>query len=174
MLKWEWSPSKENPAVLMVDGEPMGLRGKVDRIDYQESTGRWAVIDYKTGVVQDPRKAHMRRDLWCKLQLPLYRHLVKEIVGDDPIELGYMGLPVNETEKASPRADWDDEELLAADETAFDVVRQIRAFEVGDEVPLGESPADTGHLGFITGCRFEIGGGERVDEAQDEDPGVML
>lgn len=174
MVQWEWSPSKDNPAVLMVDGEPMGLRGKVDRIDYQESTGRWAVIDYKTGVVQDPRKAHMRKDLWCKLQLPLYRHLVKEIVGEDSIELGYMGLPVNETEKASPRADWGDEELLAADETAFDVVRQIRAFEVGDEVSLGESPPGTGHLGFITGCRFEIGGAERAEESNDEDPGVML
>ena len=39
------------PAVfaLDVDGAPMPVRGRIDRLDRHAVTGAWRVIDYKTG-----------------------------------------------------------------------------------------------------------------------------
>lgn len=170
----EWSPDKEDPPTMIVDDVPMVLRGKIDRIDVHEDGYRWAVIDYKTGKLQDPRRAHESKDGWTKLQLPLYRHLVNPIVGDNPIELGYMGLPSSESERPCAPADWDQEELASADEEARSIIRQIRGFQSGDEVEMGNHPPDSGHLGFVTGKRFEAGGNERVDETELSDTEVVL
>ena len=40
-----------------VDGQPVLLRGKIDRIDHNPETGEWAIFDYKTGRQgRDPRE----------------------------------------------------------------------------------------------------------------------
>ncbi|MGB7346868.1 MAG: PD-(D/E)XK nuclease family protein, partial [Pirellulaceae bacterium] len=62
-------------AILMVDGKPMGIRGRFDRIDYHPDTGRWAILDYKTHG-HKPEKKHLKKtddgEQWIDLQLPLY------------------------------------------------------------------------------------------------------
>ena len=59
---------------LLVDGQPMYLRGRIDRIDVHESDGQTIVLDYKSGdSVQTPDDSHRHEGHWIDLQLPLYR-----------------------------------------------------------------------------------------------------
>lgn len=127
-----------------VDGTPVRLHGRIDRIDRHPATGRWAVLDYKTSdPPSTPDQAHRHgrgRDApWTDLQLPLYRHLVSALAGSDraglqglsdrgvEIELGYVNLSREGVELAT--ADWTDDELAAADEAARRTVRTLRAGE---------------------------------------------
>jgi len=128
-----------------VDGEAILLRGRIDRIDHNTSTGDWAVLDYKTGnSVDAPDKTHRkgRGDAreWVDLQLPLYRHLLSGVVDEDgqqvvrpdsdgngSIELGYISLPKNTEESAFILAPWTEGELAAAEEVAREAVRTLRA-----------------------------------------------
>ena len=138
-----------------VDGESVLLRGRIDRIDHNTSTGDWAVLDYKTGnSVDAPDKTHRkgRGDAreWVDLQLPLYRRLLSGVVDDEgqqvvrtdsdgngSIELGYISLPKNTEESAFILAPWTDEELAAAEEVARGAVRTLRTrrFEFDPAVP---------------------------------------
>jgi len=161
----EWSPDTSHPPSIMVDDQLMGLRGKVDRIDIHND-GRIAIIDYKTGKITDARKAHQSKDAWKKLQLPLYRHIVAQLFGDQPLALGYAGLPATQNEPVWSFAKWNDEELQSADEAASDVVRDIRKLSPGDKLELGDSPPDAGILGFITGQRFDTGGHEILHDPE--------
>ncbi len=124
----------ERPAVLDVDGEPVRLRGRIDRIDRNEATGQLVVLDYKSSDRGDsPDKVH--RDgpkdgkEWIDLQLPLYRHMVPALSLDaaGPLKLGYVLLPKDTAAAKFELAEWTDAELAEADETARWIVRQIRA-----------------------------------------------
>lgn len=49
------------------------ITGRSDRIDYNDITGRWCVIDYKTWDTADRATAYdARNNTWNSLQLPLY------------------------------------------------------------------------------------------------------
>ena len=161
----EWAPDESRQPSILVDGVPMGLRGKIDRIDTHED-GRFAIIDYKTGKLVDAHKDHRKDDRWNKLQLPLYRFLVDQLVGDHELIFGYAGLPAAHEEEVWQFADWDTDELNSADEAARDIVRKIRSLSPGDVLEMGDSPPDSGILGFISGQRFDTGGHEW---ASDED-----
>ncbi len=140
----EWPPEDTPPATLDVDGEPFGLRGRIDRVDRNERTGEWAVIDYKTGESGDtPKKTHGPRDdgRWTDLQLPLYRVLVQPLLDeagagrDAVVRLGYVPLARRTEATEFAQGDWDEGELASAVECARDVVRDLRAgrlFELGD------------------------------------------
>ena len=130
-----------------VDGEPVLLRGRIDRIDHNPETGDWAVLDYKTGnTVHTPDKTHRkgRGDdrKWVDLQLPLYRRLVTGFVdqdgrpvvrqddaGNGSIELGYIALPKDPAESAFMLAPWTEAELEEAEEVARDAIRTLRKRE---------------------------------------------
>lgn len=127
-----------------VDGTPFMLRGRIDRIDHNASTGEWAVLDYKTGnSVDTPDKAHRkgRGDdrRWIDLQLPLYRRLLAGIVDEQgqPIvdshdveqgrlRLGYVSLPRKAEDSEFMLADWGEDDLAAAETTARAAVRHLR------------------------------------------------
>jgi ATP-dependent helicase/nuclease subunit B len=127
-----------------VDGTPFLLRGKIDRIDHNASTGRWAVLDYKTGnSVSPPERAHRRKRAgeleWIDLQLPLYRRLLsgivdgagKRIVDDRAIArgavvMGYISLPRKTQDTAFLLAEWTAEELETAEEVARNVIGALR------------------------------------------------
>ena len=57
-------------------GHPVRLYGKCDRIDFNDATGEWCVIDYKTWDKADKaRSFETKRDgtrVWKSLQLPIY------------------------------------------------------------------------------------------------------
>jgi ATP-dependent helicase/nuclease subunit B len=48
------------------------FEGKCDRIDYNESTGKWCVIDYKTWDNKSRAKIYSKEKKFLSLQLPIY------------------------------------------------------------------------------------------------------
>ncbi len=154
----EWRP--EQDVVLDVDGQPIGLHGKIDRIDVHESTGQWAILDYKTSEQRKardrlPRATHGPRPdgRWEDLQLPLYAVVAGALGASlrgaqgEPL-LGYVALPQEADAAGLLEADWTAGELLEALEAARDVVRRIRHGEFFD---LGDFPRRDPLLGAITG-----------------------
>ena len=114
-------------AVLEVDGQPMILRGRIDRIDVHRDTGQRAILDYKSSdTAKTPEKAHQRGEEWIDLQLPLYRHLARSLGIEEPVQLGYVLLPKDVEKAGFCMAQWTDQDLAAADEVARQVVRDIR------------------------------------------------
>lgn len=124
-----------------VDGVPIRLSGRIDRIDRNEHTGAWAVFDYKTGErPRTPDQAHRRgrAGQWVDLQLPLYRHILHHVrQGDDTraifsgnadtVELAYVNVCSSLDAIGHEPAAWTTADLLAADEVARDCVRLLRA-----------------------------------------------
>ena len=118
----------------MVDGEPFIIRGKIDRVDRHEETGLIAVWDYKSsdrGMTAEKAHYKPRKQEWVDLQLPLYRHLVKEVaaVADadfNRVTTGYVLMPKKLEDVGFDPANWQPEELHAADELARDIIRKIR------------------------------------------------
>jgi hypothetical protein len=142
----EWSP---RDAQLVVDGEPMRLTGRIDRIDHNPASGEWAILDYKTGDAgEPPEKVHRGRKGWRDLQLPLYRMMVEELDITGPVRLGYVLLPKDLSKITGEMTAWDEDDLQSAYEAAEDVVRAVRAGEL--EEP-GEKPLERGVLGAICG-----------------------
>ncbi|MSR64081.1 MAG: PD-(D/E)XK nuclease family protein [Planctomycetes bacterium] len=132
----EWKPP--TPVVLDVDGEPLELSGKIDRID-RHPDGRWAILDYKTGDRRRaPREAHKKKDgSWSDLQLPLYRHLARalELAGEPA--LGYVWIAKEEAETGFVCEPFAPAELADALETARHIVRRVRR---GDFEEPGRAP----------------------------------
>ncbi len=115
------------PAPFPVDGQPALLAGRIDRIDRHEATGVWAVLDYKSSEkAEDPAKTHRQGDDWVDLQLPLYRHLVRELNVTGEVKLGYIQLPKDTAKIDFKLAEWTEDDLRRADDAARDVVRRIR------------------------------------------------
>lgn len=115
-------------APLMVDGQPMYLRARLDRIDRHEGDGRHVIFDYKTSDAgKPPDKTHRHKDGWIDLQLPLYHHLGRAMGITSSIELGYIALPKDVKLAGGQLAEWDDAILASAHETAEQVVRGIRS-----------------------------------------------
>jgi hypothetical protein len=117
-----------------VDGQGMTLLGRIDRIDWQESSGTLLVLDYKTSDGGDsPERAHRKRDgQWIDLQLPLYRHLLSRLplngkaASAASVRLGYFTLPKDMSSASVQVAEWSADDLAAADDSAREVIRNIR------------------------------------------------
>ena len=121
---------EDHGVVLEVDGEPMNLRGRIDRIDFHPETETHRIYDYKTSdTAKTPQKTHYRpkQDEWIDLQLPLYRHLVQALNLDGNLELGYINLPKKLDDVKDAIASWSEEELASADDQARQVIRDVRA-----------------------------------------------
>jgi ATP-dependent helicase/nuclease subunit B len=132
-------PFKEGEVALDVPGQDaMPLRGKIDRIDFNERSGVWRIIDYKTSEsAKSPHKTHTGREQcdglapedWKDLQLPLYHYLAansKHSVQGET-QLAYICLPRQLDGVALKAAQWTAEHLSQALDVARDVVRMIRA-----------------------------------------------
>jgi RecB family exonuclease len=118
----------EGKAALVVDGRPMVLRGRIDRIDVHEPSGRRMIFDYKSSdQAKTPDQAHRRKGQWIDLQLPLYRHLAAGLGIAGPGELAYIVLPKDTSRVEALRAEWTPEDLAGADQAAAEVIRGVRA-----------------------------------------------
>jgi inactivated superfamily I helicase len=115
-------------ASLVVDGREMGLRGRIDRIDFHPGENRWVIFDYKTSdTAGTPEQTHLKGGRWVDLQLPLYRHLGAGLgVGRD-VRLGFIVLPKDPGEVGERLAGWSDEDLQSADRAAEEVIRNVWA-----------------------------------------------
>ena len=103
---------KQKPAPFAVDGQTALLCGRVDRIDENEQTGQWAVLDYKSSeAAKKPNDTHRDGDDWSDLQLPLYRHLVRGLDPPADVQLGYIQLPKDVRADRFQLAEWTDERI---------------------------------------------------------------
>ncbi len=127
------SVEERNNHTLNVDGLPFEIRGTIDRVDVNDSTGQVAIWDYKTSDTGDsPNAVHRNKTGWKDLQLPLYRHLAKEISALAGLDLsrgqlGYILLPRELDKTSFSAANWTDGELAEADELMRSIIRNIRA-----------------------------------------------
>ena len=158
----EWAPAA--PVTLDVDGEAVPLKGRIDRID-RHADGRWAILDYKVGEgKRTPEKDHHDRGKknWKKVQLPLYAHLARELVGEDPPELGYFNLGRSPEEVGVwIAAGWKPGDLAAALDAARGVVREVRAIlREGRAFPLGRPKIYSPILAAACGQGLLAGVGE--------------
>lgn len=163
----EESFTGERQAPFDVDGEPMRLRGTIDRIDQHTDSGEWFVFDYKTGdSVTNPDKTHRRRGAWIDLQLPLYRHLTRLLddVGET-LNLGYITIPKGAAQTKHHVTEWTVDDLASADETAREVIRRIRANEWEKFRPKDPPPAFFDEFSAICQDGRLGAGGEEEDES---------
>ena len=154
----EWTPA-DGAASLLVDGELLGLRGRIDRIDRHPELG-WALIDYKTGTaVKEAVSAHVStRGRWKSLQLPLYRHLVQSLGISGDVMLGYASVSPDSNAAVWSVTRWETETLSAADEEAARIVREWRTLVPGAPLEPGQNPPDEGALGALTGLAYPAAG----------------
>jgi RecB family exonuclease len=144
----EWQPA-DGSASLTVDGTTMRLSGRVDRIERHAESGRLAILDFKTGSKpMKPSSALTKHGAWKDLQLPLYRHLAKELGANDETLLGYVNISNDPEADPLIAADWTPEQLATADERAEDVVRGVIR---GEFAELGAGPRGETTLASICG-----------------------
>lgn len=124
---------KDQKASLIVDGEPMYLNGRIDRIDVRERGGMLEVtiLDYKTSDSgASPEDKHRDKEgNWTDLQLPLYRHLIRAVEGMPAyhtLQMGYIVLPKRTSDIGLKLADWTEDDLKSAEDTAEEVIRCVR------------------------------------------------
>lgn len=126
----EFDVSPEQAHLSLGSGTQMGLRARIDRIDFHPLRKEWFVFDYKTGDRGDgPDKSHRRSGEWTNLQLPLYLHVLRELQFEGALRLGYICLPANLDATAEVAAEWTAEEienaLARAREVALLVQQQV-------------------------------------------------
>ena len=71
------SQYSELPFVL--NGEGYTLRGRIDKLFRDKRSDEWAIIDWKTGEVQEKDPVALAREHYFDLQLACYKHVVEEL-----------------------------------------------------------------------------------------------
>lgn len=149
---------------LIVDGQPMFLRARIDRIDVNDHTGQAVIFDYKTSDRgQTPDQTHRRKDEWIDLQLPLYRKLAAALKLDGAVELGYIVLPKH-LDVGEHLASWTEAELESAEFCAARVVRGVRG---GEFWPPASPPPAFSEM-FARICQDAQFGGLALDAEEDD------
>ena len=113
----------------VVDGKPISVTGRIDRVDRNEHNGLQAIIDYKTG--SSATSHQFVRGQWKSLQLPLYKWMFtgNEHDSGEPVETGFGRLSRSLESIAIDLKQWDEEQIDLAVEQAADVIRAIRKNE---------------------------------------------
>ena len=118
---------RNSEAMLEAGPYRMEIRGRIDRIDRNLDTGKWAILDYKSGDrKQDPNRVHRRRGEWVDLQLPLYRHVAEPLGVTGDVELGYIVLPKDTKQVGEVIGEWGEQDLQQADDVARQVITAVR------------------------------------------------
>ena len=144
-----------------VDGLPVWLHGRIDRIDHNEVTGEWAIFDYKSGDKgASPEETHRKRKSeWVDLQLPLYRHLARVFSLSQEPRLGYINLPKDLGGVGASFAEWSRDELSDADAAAMRVARCVACREFWP--PTDPPPSSLQEFNDI--CQVKVFGGGHND-----------
>ncbi|MFN9851806.1 MAG: UvrD-helicase domain-containing protein, partial [Planctomycetota bacterium] len=129
MQEAEFKVERQGSVELELEDERvMNLHGRIDRIDRHEADDRWAVWDYKTGDRSGkPRDVHLKSGKWADWQLPLYGELIRAKMGVDLAKatFGYILIPKNVGETAFLPADFKQEELESAVESAKELASRV-------------------------------------------------
>jgi ATP-dependent helicase/nuclease subunit B len=70
----------------------IGLRGRIDRIDYNQKLNQYQIIDYKTGDAGHDLKYVIKNGIWTDLQMPLYFHALRSRYSENQISFAYLNL----------------------------------------------------------------------------------
>jgi len=155
-------------ASLVVDGAPMGIRGRIDRIDFHPGTNQWVIFDYKTSdTAKKPEQTHVRSGEWSDLQLPLYRRLAEGMGTGGDVKLGFIVLPKDTAEVGERLAPWSREDLQSADRAAEEVVRGVRAEKFWPPT----SPAPPGFDDLAAICQEGQFSAARLADGEEEGAG---
>ena len=162
----------------VVDGEPIQLTGRIDRIDYHPESRELLLLDYKTSdKAKSPEETHCQRRYgeivgWVDLQLPLYEQILPHLfasgaladVTPATVRVGYITLPRDLERTGERLAAWPPAAVDAALEQAYDVVRALRdnEFVYNPEVT---APYLEGSIASLLG----IGYLESAAEANEEE-----
>lgn len=164
---------RARPPFLQFEQAAMGITGRIDRIDVHESRGLVQVLDYKSGdTARRPETVHRKRKQgWVDLQLPLYRHLVKELHLEGDLQLGFITLPKDTLRVDARIAAWSEQDLVEADQRARWVAGQVlnEVFWPPTEPPprLFREFASLCQEGAFDRADISIGSGQtRTDEKQ--------
>ena len=169
-----------------VDGEPIHLTGRIDRIDYHPERRAWAIFDYKAGDRGDPpekthRKGPKKERKWIDLQLPLYRlilpHLGELVPGagtitEGDVRLGYINLPREPAETGAIFADWTEVELAEAVDCAAECVRLLRRNEFAFSAGVKRSFLDE-RLAAVMGIGYLESAAAATDEGTEDEGGEV-
>ena len=115
---------------LQTSAGPLAVRAQVDRMDFHEATGAYAVFDYK---FQDQERSAVsmhtraRAGEWIGLQLPLYRMLLKQQGISEPIRLATIPLSGEQGEVAPSWLEFDAATFEEAEAVAQQVGAKIRS-----------------------------------------------
>lgn len=162
-----------------LDIGPLKLSGKIDRIERNESTGAWRVLDYKTYSKADaPSKKHFGSTLpgewlpeaafiynspkgpkpkrWKELQLPLYatilRHWHGGEIGESPVHTGYFVLSADPAATAIQEfTELDAEVMKSAMACAEKIAALVQSGNFWPPQPLKTSWADPFETLFLNG-----------------------
>lgn len=134
----------EHEPVLIVDDQPVRLKGRIDRIDHHPDTNCWAVIDYKTAdTAKKPEADHHKGKFedreWFNVQLPFYRLIARELGIGKQIEVGYFTLPAKREDTRYRAAAWGDDDFDQAEAMIAEVVRRIRRGEFWPPADIGQN-----------------------------------
>ena len=139
-VEWEVCPTLDLP-----DGSRAQLRMKIDRVDFQPSTKKWRIIDYKTNSTS-PDDKHLAKignteryaallpgiptvddKRWVEVQLPLYAYALKEEKGTDlASELAYYNLPRGKSVACNSFKSGTEDTILSGLECARRVILLLR------------------------------------------------
>ncbi len=136
---WRFFETPERFFEMQINGAR--TTGSIDRIDFNENTGEFLVVDYKTYKKFEPltaRKSHYEKcdengnPVWKDLQMPLYCAAAKNAVGQN-CKCALLVLPLETS--ATDFDVWD----ITADETASALAK---AEEIVEKIRRGEFQAD--------------------------------
>ena len=126
LIKEVEKPFKETEVLVEIQNKTFGLRGRIDRIDYNPLQKKWAIIDYKSSdKVEKAVKQHFSGSKWKQLQLPLYYLALRQRGITEEIELGYCLLPQAVGESTFDVHAWDSQLLIDAEQKILEVCQLI-------------------------------------------------
>ncbi|MBM3991964.1 MAG: hypothetical protein FJ298_13280 [Planctomycetes bacterium] len=147
----------------------MRVRGIIDRVDFNDRTGKWRICDYKTGdKVEEPAKVHFKADRFRDLQLPLYFWLYepRHRSALANVQLGYISVSKQDSTELFRQYLLSDAHLELALQCAREVVAGIRAGKF-DELPR-KAPLDRSLASL---CGFDLLSAQDLEEDESEEEG---
>ncbi|MEC9094844.1 MAG: PD-(D/E)XK nuclease family protein, partial [Planctomycetota bacterium] len=152
------------------EGRSIKIKGVIDRIDFNECSNLWQILDYKTGdKAESPEKTHRVRGEWVDLQLPLYQHIAREMGVDGNVQLGYILVPKAMKETGESIARWSEDEIEEAISVARRCAQKIVDLEFWE--PVHPAPLYAGQE-FAAICQDNVFE-PRLGQSPEENPVIV-
>lgn len=122
-----------NDLTIDLPDAPMIVTGRLDRVDYNQASGSYLILDYKTAdKAQSAARARSREvgsseGIWSDLQAPLYLIAGKRIFGEQAaIEFGYLKISAELNSDIFEGVELSDSDLESALKQAREIASLVR------------------------------------------------